>query len=53
MDSCEGELVCKFTKMDPTKVPYFNGRVFLDNKTEIGKIDEIFGPLNQMVRCIQ
>ncbi|OEH80578.1 GAR1 protein RNA binding region protein [Cyclospora cayetanensis] len=30
------------------KVPYFNGRIFLENKQEIGKVDEILGPINQM-----
>lgn len=48
LHECENELVCKFDRIDPTKVPYFNGRVFLSNKTEVGKIDEILGPLNQM-----
>lgn len=47
--TCEGELICKFTHIDPSLVPYFNGRIFLENKTEIGKIDEIFGPLTDMV----
>lgn len=31
------------------QVPYFNGRVFLENKAEIGKVDEILGPINEMV----
>ncbi|XP_026193724.1 H/ACA ribonucleoprotein complex subunit 1 [Cyclospora cayetanensis] len=30
------------------QVPYFNGRIFLENKQEIGKVDEILGPINQM-----
>ncbi|KAL8440476.1 hypothetical protein Efla_007123 [Eimeria flavescens] len=29
-------------------VPYFNGRIFLENKEEIGKVDEILGPINEM-----
>lgn len=32
------------------QVPYFNGRVFLENKAEVGKVDEILGPINEMVR---
>jgi len=27
-------------------VPHFNARVFLENKEQVGKIDEIFGPIN-------
>merc|ERR1712032_336103 len=41
--TCEGDLVVKCTHV---KVPYFNGRIFLEDKQEIGKIDEIFGPIN-------
>lgn len=50
MHKCEEKLiVAKFTTLDPSKVPYFNGRVFLENKAHIGNIDEIFGKLNDMV----
>ena len=42
--ACEGEAVCKLTLKD--KVPYFNGYIFLENKTQIGKVEEIFGPIN-------
>eukprot|EP01054_Gregarina_sp_Poly1_P005266 Gregarina_sp_Poly_1__5265@NODE_278_length_10191_cov_434_260174_g242_i0_p6_GENE_NODE_278_length_10191_cov_434_260174_g242_i0NODE_278_length_10191_cov_434_260174_g242_i0_p6_ORF_typecomplete_len155_score13_07Gar1/PF04410_14/6_7e15_NODE_278_length_10191_cov_434_260174_g242_i055135977 len=48
LHTCEGELVGAVTKL-ADQVPYFNGRVFLENKAEIGKVDEILGPLNQMV----
>merc|ERR1711972_419531 len=41
--SCENELVVKSTNQ---RVPMFNARIFLENKEEIGKIDEIFGPIN-------
>ena len=30
------------------KIPYFNAQVFLSNKTSIGKVDEILGPINQV-----
>ena len=46
MHPCEGELVCKCTN---EKVPYFNAPVFLENKSQIGKVDEIFGPMNDFV----
>ncbi|KAK1442640.1 nucleolar protein family a member 1 snornp protein gar1 like protein [Babesia gibsoni] len=42
---CEEQLVVKSTLED--RVPYFNGRVFLENKQEIGKVDEILGPVNE------
>ncbi|KAF4650882.1 H/ACA snoRNP pseudouridylase subunit, partial [Perkinsus olseni] len=44
MHVCEDEMVCKCTH---TKVPYFNGRVFLENKSQIGQVDEILGPINE------
>ena len=43
LHACEEELICKCTN---TKVPYFNGRVFLENKSQIGQVDEILGPIN-------
>ncbi|KAJ1610466.1 HORMA domain-containing protein [Cryptosporidium canis] len=44
LHSSEHELVCKSLLSD--QVPYFNGRIFLENKEEIGKVDEILGPIN-------
>eukprot|EP01053_Blabericola_migrator_P002998 Blabericola_migrator_1__2997@NODE_186_length_11793_cov_118_761556_g161_i0_p5_GENE_NODE_186_length_11793_cov_118_761556_g161_i0NODE_186_length_11793_cov_118_761556_g161_i0_p5_ORF_typecomplete_len121_score25_73Gar1/PF04410_14/6_5e26RhlB/PF12300_8/0_35FoP_duplication/PF13865_6/0_99_NODE_186_length_11793_cov_118_761556_g161_i050485410 len=52
LHECESELVCAINKL-PEQVPYFNGRVFLENKAEVGKIDEILGPLNQMFVSIK
>ncbi|EDV90943.1 probable H/ACA ribonucleoprotein complex subunit 1 [Drosophila grimshawi] len=37
---CQNDLVCKVEIDD---VPYFNAPIFLENKEQIGKIDEIFG----------
>lgn len=48
MHAAEGEMVCKSTN---EKVPYFNAPIFLENKTPIGKVDEIFGPTTEMVRA--
>ena len=45
MHPCEGELVCK--SINP-KIPYFNAPIFLENKSQIGKVDEILGPLNEV-----
>ncbi|CAN1150747.1 Putative H/ACA ribonucleoprotein complex subunit 1-like protein 1, partial [Linum perenne] len=29
------------------KIPYLNAPIFLKNMTQIGKVDEIFGPINE------
>lgn len=39
-------MLCSLTQ--PTKVPYFNAPIYLQNKTQIGKIDEILGPINEV-----
>jgi len=31
------------------QIPYFNAQIFLENKTAIGKVDEIFGSINASV----
>ncbi|XP_026852467.1 H/ACA ribonucleoprotein complex subunit 1 [Electrophorus electricus] len=41
---CEDDIVCKCVTED-NKVPYFNAPVYLENKEQIGKVDEIFGQL--------
>lgn len=43
---CQDMLVCKANREE---VPYFNAPVYLQNKTRIGKIDEILGPYNEFV----
>lgn len=37
------------TKLTNEKIPYFNAGIYLENKTQIGKVDEIFGPINESV----
>lgn len=32
----------------PDKVPYFNAPIYLANKSVIGKVDEILGPINEV-----
>ncbi|XP_039138930.1 LOW QUALITY PROTEIN: putative H/ACA ribonucleoprotein complex subunit 1-like protein 1 [Dioscorea cayenensis subsp. rotundata] len=44
LHACEGDAVTKLTN---EKVPYFNALIYLQNKTQIGKVDEIFGPINE------
>lgn len=48
MHPCEDDIVCKCTT-EENKVPYFNAPVYLENKEQIGKIDEIFGQLRDFV----
>jgi len=51
MHATEGELVCRSTN---EKIPYFNAPIYLQNKSQIGKVDEILGPLNSVfftVKC--
>ncbi len=32
------------------QIPYFNAPIYLQNKTQVGKVEEIFGTLNSGVR---
>ena len=45
---CEDDIVVKCTT-EENKVPYFNAPVYLENKEQIGKVDEIFGQLRDFV----
>ncbi|KAL3899337.1 MAG: hypothetical protein SGCHY_002115 [Lobulomycetales sp.] len=42
---CEGDMVCKSVN---AKIAYFNAPIYLENKTQIGKVDEILGPINEV-----
>jgi len=46
MHPCEDDLVLKCTN---EKIPYFNAPLYFENKQQIGKVDEIFGPINDFV----
>ena len=46
MHPCQNDLVCKGTRGE---VPYFNAPIYLENKSQIGKVDDIFGPMNEYV----
>ena len=46
MHPSEDDLVLKATV---NGVPYFNAGVFLENKQQVGKVDDIFGPVNDYV----
>jgi len=36
------------TSVNSDKVPWFNAPIYLQNKSVIGKVDEILGPINEM-----
>ncbi|KAK4481673.1 hypothetical protein RD792_012580 [Penstemon davidsonii] len=44
VNACEGDAVTQLTN---EKIPYFNAPIYLQNKTQIGKVDEIFGAINE------
>ncbi|PSK41622.1 H/ACA ribonucleoprotein complex subunit 1 [Candidozyma pseudohaemuli] len=50
LHTCEGDIVCRSIN---TKIPYFNAPIYLENKTQIGKVDEILGPLNEVLFTIK
>ncbi|POM65568.1 H/ACA ribonucleoprotein complex subunit [Phytophthora palmivora] len=50
MHACENEMVYKSTS---DKVPYFNAGAFLENKTRIGKVDEILGSINEVMFTVK
>lgn len=41
-----------FKVINHDKVPKFNSPVFLENKTAFGVIDEILGPVKEVVRLL-
>ncbi|KAK4237219.1 Gar1-domain-containing protein [Achaetomium macrosporum] len=48
--ACEGEMVVESTN---PKIPHFNAPIYLENKTAVGKVDEILGPINQVYFTIK
>lgn len=50
MHPCEGDIVCRSINV---KIPYFNAPIYLENKKQIGKVDEILGPLNEVFFTIK
>jgi len=51
MHTCEGEMVCKST-LDQ-KVPYFNAPIYLENISQIGKVDEILGAITNVMFTVK
>jgi H/ACA ribonucleoprotein complex subunit 1 len=50
MHDAEGEMVVRSTN---EKVPYFNAGIFLANKTQIGRVEEIFGPTTELMFTVK
>ncbi|EPZ35168.1 Gar1-domain-containing protein [Rozella allomycis CSF55] len=50
MHASENEMVCKSTN---EKIPHFNAGIYLENKTKIGHINEILGPINEVYFTIK
>jgi rRNA processing protein Gar1 len=49
--ACENELVCKSLSAD--RVPKFGSPIYLENKTQIGQVDEIFGPITEVLFTVK
>ncbi|KAI6036704.1 hypothetical protein PISMIDRAFT_670408 [Pisolithus microcarpus 441] len=51
LHAVEDEMLC--ASLIPEKVPYFNAPIYLQNKSVIGKVDEILGPINEVYFSIK
>lgn len=51
LHAVEDEMLC--SSLMPDKVPYFNAPIYLQNKSQIGKVDEILGPINEVYFSIK
>eukprot|EP01039_Chlorochromonas_danica_P004936 gene4936-5419_t len=50
MHSAENEMVCRLTH---AMIPYFNAGIYLENKAKVGKVEEVFGPINKVYFTIK
>lgn len=50
LHASEGDMLCLSTN---PKIPYFNAPIYLENKTQIGKVDEILGAINQVMFTVK
>uniref|UniRef100_A0A1J3K6H6 H/ACA ribonucleoprotein complex subunit n=1 Tax=Noccaea caerulescens TaxID=107243 RepID=A0A1J3K6H6_NOCCA len=50
LHACEGDAV---SKLSHEKIPHFNAPIYLQNKTQIGRVDEIFGAINESLFSIK
>lgn len=51
LHAVEDEMLCESVMKD--RVPYFNAPIYLQNKSTIGKVDEILGPINEVYFSIK
>jgi H/ACA ribonucleoprotein complex subunit 1 len=42
--------VCRLTH---TMIPYFNAGIYLQNKSKVGRVEEVFGPINKVYFTIK
>lgn len=50
MHPCENEMIYKSAT---DKIPYFNAGAYLENKTRVGKVDEIFGSISNVMFTVK
>ncbi|KAI5859893.1 Gar1/Naf1 RNA binding region-domain-containing protein [Durotheca rogersii] len=50
LHACEGEMVCA---SENPRVPRFNAPIYLENRTAVGKVEEVLGPINQVYFTIK
>jgi H/ACA ribonucleoprotein complex subunit 1 len=50
MHDAEGELLCRLTH---SMIPYFNAGIYLENKSKIGKVEEVLGPVNRVMFTVK
>jgi H/ACA ribonucleoprotein complex subunit 1 len=50
LHGAEEEMVCRLTNV---MIPYFNAGIYLENKSKIGKVEEVFGPINKVYFTIK
>merc|ERR1711964_363252 len=43
---CKEEAIIRLSSAD--QVPMFNAPIYLENKQQIGKVNEVFGPINEI-----
>lgn len=46
----EGDMLFRSTN---AKIPHFNSQIFLENKASVGKVDEILGPINDVLFTVK
>lgn len=50
LHSAESEMVCRLTNV---MIPFFNAGIYLENKAKVGRVEEVFGPINKVYFTIK